>query len=586
MFLDKTIRSCFGKRDNTTIYGGDAMPKSTEIVADTLIEAGIDHVFGMPGGGMMFFYNAILARNDRIRAVLARQEGAASCMADMYGRMTGRPAAVVGQGAWIGSNAAFGIMEAYLAGSPMVIITDASDYAGLSLHGPYQNATGDYGAFDLPNILRSMTKFTTLAANAGEFIHGVRLAVKHSVTGRPGPAAVICRWNAINEDIEPENVNPKLFPLEKHLNVSPPSISPGDADKVADTLIKAKKPVMIIGRGVHAAKAYDEVVKLAETAGIPVATSYMGKSGIPETHDLALGTMGVIGQKAANERIVDADVILAVGTCLAPENTKMLAPDFINPDKQKIVQIDIEPLNVGWTYPVDLGVTSDAKVALSAIIEKIGEKGAKIDVSKRVEEVKKLKEESGYFVHDMLTSDETPISPGRVVNEVNKLVKVDDIVVLDTGNNRIFFKKLFKSKRAGQVFAGGGVAGMGWGIPAALAAQLLNPKKRVICGTGDGCMMMMLHCLETASQYELPVNLVVLNNSLLGNINDFMGQNKELITEYEEVDLASAAKSMGCVGIKVNATKDLAPSLKEAFESDRPALVDVTTARTPHFTMM
>ncbi len=562
------------------------MPKSTEIVADTLIEAGIDYVFGMPGGGMMFFYNAILERNDKIKAVLARQEGAASCMADMYGRLTGRPAAVVGQGAWIGSNAAFGIMEAYLAGSPMLIITDTSDYANLALHGPYQNATGDYGAFDLPSIMRSMTKFTTVASNASEFIHGVRLALKHSITGKPGPAAVICRWNSINDEIEPENVTPKLFPLEKHLNVSPPCISDEDAKKAADILIGAKNPVIIVGRGVHAAKAYDELLDLSMTLGIPVATSYMGKSGIPETNDLALGTMGIVGQRAANEKIAGADVILVVGTCLAPENTKMLAPDFINPDVQKIVQIDIEPLNVAWTYPVDVGITSDAGLALSRIVVKVREKGPKIDVSKRVEEVKKFKAEHGYFAHDLLTSDESPISPARVVGEVDKLVKKDDIVVLDTGNNRIFFKKLFKSKRAGQVFAGGGVAGMGWGIPAALAAQMLNPKRRVICGTGDGCMMMMLHCLETASQYELAVNFVVLNNSLLGNINDFMGKKKELITEYREVDLASTAKSMGCMGIKVKDHKDLEPALKEAMESDRPALVDVTTARTPHFTMM
>ncbi|MBN1572532.1 MAG: thiamine pyrophosphate-binding protein [Deltaproteobacteria bacterium] len=562
------------------------MPKSTDIVADTLIEAGIDHVFGMPGGAMIFFYNSILERSDKIRSVLARQEGAASCMADMYGRLTGRPAAVVGQGAWIGSNAAFGIMEAYLAGSPMLIITDTSDYANLSLHGPYQNATGDYGAFDLPSIMRSMTKFTTVATNASEFIHGVRLAVKHSITGKPGPTAVICRWNAVGEEIEPGSVTPKLFPLKGHLNVSPPSISDEDADKVADILIGAKNPVIIAGRGIHAAKAYDQLLELSETLGIPVATSYMGKSGIPETHDLALGTMGIVGQRAANGRIAGADVILAVGTCLAPENTKMLATDFINPEKQKIVQIDIEPLNVAWTYPVNVGITSDARFALSKIVEKIRENGAKIDVAKRIEEVKKFKSENGYFAHDLLTSEETPISPARVVNDVDKLVKEDDIVVLDTGNNRIFFKKLLKSKRAGQVFAGGGVAGMGWGIPAALAAQMLNPKRRVICGTGDGCMMMMLHCLETASQYELPVNLVVLNNSLLGNINDFMGQNKELITEYPEVDLSSTAKSMGCVGIKVKEPKDLEPALKEAFESDRPALVDVTTARTPHFTMM
>jgi acetolactate synthase-1/2/3 large subunit len=560
--------------------------KATEIFADILIDAGIDHVFGMPGGCTPFVFDALLNRKDKIKSVLARHEGTAACMADMYGRVTGKPGVLMGQGAWIGSNGAFGIMEAFMAGSPLLIITDVSDYASLVQYGPYQNMSGDYGSVDLPGVLRAMTKFTTVASNASEFIHGVKLAIKHAVTGRPGPAAVIIRWNVVSEEIDPDYATPKFYPLGGHLAVSPPSIHPDDAQKAADMVIGAEKPVMILGRGIHISRAYDEVVELAELLGIPVATSYMGKSGIAETHDLALGTMGTIGQKAANERIADADVILTVGSCLSPDNTKMMSPDFIRPDLQKIIQIDVEPLNIGWTYPVALGITADARLALSAIAESVRETSPAIDVKKRVAGIKKFKGERGFFQSDMFLSNHEPIVPGRIVREVNDLIQPEDILVLDAGNNRMFFSNLFKSKRKGQVYAAGGVAGMGWGVAAALSAQMLNPKRRVISETGDGCMMMMLHCLEMAKQYELPVTYVVLNNAVLGNVDDFMAPEKKDITRYPESDFAAVAKSVGCVGIPVEKVADLAPALKEAVSSDRAALVDIRTAHTPHFVLM
>ncbi|MBN1881883.1 MAG: thiamine pyrophosphate-binding protein [Deltaproteobacteria bacterium] len=562
------------------------MPKATEVMADILVQAGIEYIFGIPGGCTPFLFEALEEKQDKIKMILSRQEGTASCMADMYGRITGKPAVIMGQGAWMGSNAAFGIMEAYLAGVPMLIITETSDYASLPLHQPYQNATGDYGAFDLPSIMRSMTKFTTVATNASEFAHGIQLAIKHATTGKPGPAAVIIRWSVISEELDPDTANPRLYPIAGHLNVSPPSITMDDADRIADMLIAAKNPVMITGRGIHAAKAYAEVQETAELLGMPVATSYMGKSTIPEVHDLALGTTGIIGQKAANERVTNADVIFAVGTGLAPENMKMLSPDFIRPMEQKIIQVDIEPLHVGWTYPVTIGVTSEAKCALRAIIDAVKERNPKIDVKKRIEEVKAFKKAHGYFENISHDSTDTPIPPGRIVGEVSKVLGPDDLLVLDAGNNRIFFTHLFQSTHVGQIFAGGGAAAMGWGPPAALAAQLLNPKKRVMCPTGDGCMFMALSCLETAVQYDIPVTYVILNNSVLGNVNDFMNPQRRKITEYNEPDLASLAKASGWMGIKVKKPQELEPALREAVESERPALVDITTLHQPHFTMM
>ncbi|GAB4339243.1 MAG: acetolactate synthase large subunit [Candidatus Abyssubacteria bacterium] len=562
------------------------MPRATEAVVDTLIEAGIDHVFGLPGGATLFIFDALFDRQDRIRTVLARQEGGAACMADMYGRLTGKPGVVIGQGAWMGSNAAFAVMEAYLAGSPMLILGDVSDYAGLIQHGPYQCAGGEYGSVNLPNIMRSMTKYTTVANSASEFVHGTQLAIKHAVTGRPGPTCVLARWDVMTSEIERDSAHPRVYPLAGHLSVSPPCISADDADRVAEMLLEAKNPVMIAGRGVHVSRAYKEVQELAELLGLPVATSYMGKSAIAETHELALGTMGNIGQRLANEMISAADVLLAVGTGLSPENTRMLSPDFINPERQKIVHIDIEPLNAGWTFPVAIGVASDAKVALRAIIDSLKARKVKVDVGAKVLELKKLKAEHDFFTCEWYGSDEEPIAPERIVSELNDALGADGLLVLDGGNNRMWCAKHFRSKTAGQVVAPGGAAGVGWSVPASLAAQMISPERKVACVCGDGGMMMMLYCLGMAKEYELPLTYVVMNNSSLGNVRDFQSPERRIATEYPETDFAGIARSVGCKGLRIEKPGELKSALKAALESDKPALIDVVTSREAHFRLM
>jgi acetolactate synthase-1/2/3 large subunit len=562
------------------------MPKATEVVVDILIDAGIDHVFGMPGGATLFLYDALFDRQDKVRTVLARHEGGAACMADMYGRLTGKPGVVIGQGAWMGSNAAVAIMEAYLAGSPMLILGDLSDYGGLIQFGPYQCTGGEYGSINLPNIMRSMTKYTTVANSASEFAHGVQLAIKHAVSGRPGPACVLARWDVTTAEIELESVHPKLYSVKGYLNVSPPCISADDARTAAEYLLEASDPVMIIGRGVHTSRAYEEVQELAELIGLPVASSYMGKSGIAETHDLAVGTMGNIGQRVANEKINGADLLLAVGTGLSPENTRMLSPDYIDPDRQKIIHIDIEPLNAAWTFPVALGVVSDAKLGLRAIIDAVKKQPRKIDVKARVKQLKKLKSENDFFASDSYESDETPISPERIVNELNQALGPDDLLVLDGGNNRMWCAKHFKSKKAGQVIAPGGAAGVGWSVPASLSAQIVSPERKVVSVCGDGGMMMMLYCLEMAKQYEAPITYVVMNNASLGNVRDFQSPERRIATDYPEADFAAIGRAIGCKGLKITDPKELGSSLEAAMQSDRPAVLDVTTSQEAHFKLM
>lgn len=159
--------------------------KASEKIVEVLIEAGVEYVFGMPGGGTVPIWDALYDKQDKIKCILVRHEQAAACMADAYGRLTGKPAVLMGQGPFIASNGAFGILESDLYGSPMIVLTDTSD-GGFSQHGNYQSGTGEYGSYDLVNIMRGMSKFTSYAVTPEEAVHGVQLAIKHAVTGRCG----------------------------------------------------------------------------------------------------------------------------------------------------------------------------------------------------------------------------------------------------------------------------------------------------------------------------------------------------------------------------------------------------------------
>lgn len=561
------------------------MAKVTELLADIIIGSGITHAFGLPGGVTPFLFEELQKRPKQIKLVVARHEGSAAVMADVYGRVTRKPGLVMGQGLWMGTNGAFGIAEAYLAGSPMVIITEVSDWYGINQHGPYQLGSGEYGAVDLPNVYRAMTKYLTYAQTPQELVYGTQLAIKHATAGRPGPACVITRWNTMLDVIEePAQADPPLFPTAGYLRVKPPSIAPSDARAIADLLVQAESPVMICGRGVHASRAYAEVEQLARLLGMPVATSYMGKGVIPETHDLAVGVMAALGQPVANEVIHHADVILAVGTCLAPDNTNNCSREFIDPARQKILHVDIDPRNAGWTYPVHFGVTADAKNALQAIISAVRARQPAIDVEGRVAALAALKldPEFEFFTSKFSDSEDDPIAPEKLVKVINELMADEDLLVLDAGNNRMWFTKLFQTTRTEQLLAAGGAAGMAWGPSAALAAAMLHDDGRVISTVGDGGLLMALYVLETAKQFALPVKYVVFNNSSLGNVRDFLGRKGRACCEYDSVNFARIAEAMNVPAYRVESIATLKPTLAEAFDREGLCLVDVVTSQASH----
>jgi acetolactate synthase I/II/III large subunit len=574
---DKTIRTMAHSENERHI---------AVVFADILADAGIEFVFGMPGGNTPFMFDGLVDKKDKIRTVLVRHEGGAAFMADMHARLTGKPAVLLGQGPWIGTSGGIGILESLFSGLPMIVVCDTSDYFSLPQHGPYQNGSGDYGAFDLLSMMKSMTKYATLANNPSEFIHGLQQAIKHAVTGRPGPAAVVIKWNVAFETVTLRDVKPRVYDVGGYLNVSPPSISDNDADDVARLLIAADSPVMLVGQGVRSAGASDETTKIAEMIGMPIATSYLGKSAVAETHDCAVGTMGSIGQRLANEKIASADLIFAVGTALSPENTKWLDPGLINPVEKKIVQIDIESRNAGWCFPVTLGITSDAKIALQKIIACLDGNVDPGKAARRIELLKKAKIEAALFDEEITRSGETPIAPERVVKAVNDVIGEDDLVVLDAGNNRMFFAHHFQSRKAGQLLAAGGVAAIGYGPAAAMSAQLTCPDRRVLCVCGDGGFMQHLYALEMVREMGLPITYLVMNNRCLGNVRDFQPPDRRIATEYEAIDFVRIAGGFDVPAVRVEHPADLEAAITRGLESDGPMVIEVMIDDAPHFRLM
>ncbi len=557
------------------------MTRASEWICDVLIEAGIDHVFGIPGGGTVPIWDALFERQDRIKVVLARHEGAAACMADMYGRITRKPAVLMGQGAFIATNGGFGILEAYLSNSPMLVLTDTSD-GGLSQHGNYQSGTGEYGSYDIVAMMRAMSKFTSYAVTPVEAVQGVQLAAKHARLGRPGPACVVMRNIAAAGEIEPAQAA-RIHSSPGYLS-SPYSTVPSEyIDNASHLLVEAHRPVIIAGNGVHISRAYGELRELAELLAIPVATSYTGKSTFPETHSLALGMMGTFGQSAANRAIAEADVILVAGCRLSPSDTRYESPALIDPSRQKIIQIDIDPRNTGWTFPVVLGLVGDLKIVLGQLLDMVRrQEGARAaHTEERLGSIEVIKKEEHFFEAEELYSDVSPLLPQRIVREVEKAIGASTIITLDAGNNRLWMSHFFKSQEAGTVFCPGGIAGMGWGPAAALTAKLVHPERDVLSVSSDGGFAMMTHVLLTARHYQLPVAFLVMNNSGLGMVRDGQrGRGRVIASEFVETDFAAVAQSFGCLGINVRQGDELGPAIREALQASLPTVIDVSTSLT------
>ena len=557
------------------------MPQAHELIVQFLEEAGIEYVFGIPGGGTGQIYNLLVGREDRVKAILCRHEQTAAIMADAYARATGKPAVVMGQGLFIGSNASFGIMESMLSSSPMLVLTDTSD-GGSAQHPANQSGAGEYGSIDLPTIMKSMTKYTTLATSPKEAALGTQLAIKHATSGRPGPAAVVMRSASIAGEVDVESP-PFIHNTAGYLNTAKPQSAPQDIEKAIEILSSSRRPVIMAGNGVHQAKAHAQLQQLAEMWGAPVATSYKGKSAIAETHPLSVGMAGVYGQEAANRAVGDADTVIIVGAKLSPQDTVRERPSVFDPHSQRIIQIDIDDRNAGWTFPVELGLIGDAGSILNQLVEASGAV-AESSAGNRQEwtaSMSRRKEEAGFYEDPTMHVDSSPVMPQRLVALLRETMPDNTVYALDAGNNRTWMAHFYQSAQANTFFAPGGTAGMGWGLPAAVALKLVYPDRPVVGVTGDGGYMMTVNALSTAMQYRLPLICIVFNDNALGMVRHHQPEGRRIASEFVETDNAAVARGFGCFGVQVSDSRDLPGALRDAQASGLPAVIDVIIDRGP-----
>ncbi|ELZ80420.1 acetolactate synthase large subunit [Haloferax larsenii JCM 13917] len=541
---------------------------TSERLVESLERLGVTRIFGYPGGRVIELFDDL--PESSIDLVRPRDEREASVMAEMHGRLTGEPGVLAGQGPWIGSLGLIGQMEARLASSPMVAITEASERGDYSTIAPYQQSRGDYGGLDLPNILDSVTKEHWFPRTPNETIRSLQLAFKHAVAGRPGPTAIILDGDAITEEF-PEDSIPPVWDEETQTRMWNAAPTPHDVAAATEALESAERPVIVAGNGVHAANAYEELQNTAEAYEAAVVTSYLGKSTFPETHRLAGGVIGSFGHEGANQIVSEADVLLVVGCRMNPMDTNWQAPDFIRPDEQTIIHADIDPRNAGWVYPADVGLIGDAAESLRELAASGG------NDNEWAEDRASDARES--FHAPECESDATPILPQRAVKEIERVVDEDTIVTADSGNNRFWLLNYLQTPAVGTYYGSGGVGGMGWATPAAVSAAL-ETDKHVIGVAGDGGFSMTMNSVETAVEYGVAPTFVVLNDTSLGMVRQMQhGPDDISGVEFHDTDFVRVAEAFGAIGVRVETPDELGDALTDAASNDRPTVVDVRIDR-------
>ncbi|WP_436344808.1 thiamine pyrophosphate-binding protein [Natronorubrum sp. FCH18a] len=544
------------------------MTATASALVETLEDLDVEYVFGYPGGRVIELLEHL--PDSTVDLVRPRDEREASVMAEMHGRLTGKPGVLAGQGPWIGSLGMIGQMEARLSSSPMVVLTEASERGEYSTLAPYQQARGDYGGFSLPSILDGVSKEWWFPRTPIETLRSTQLAFKHAVAGRPGPTAVILDGDAITDEV-PDDPTPTAWDAREQTRTWDAAPTAATVATAAEALEDADRPVIISGNGVHAAQAYDELAAVADAYDCVVVTSYLGKSTYPETDERAGGVIGSFGHEGANQVVSEADALLVVGCRLNPMDTNWQAPEFIRPDEQTIVHADVDTRNAGWVYPADVGLIGDAAESLAALAD-AGE-GTNDWATPRAAEA------SEWFDAPECEDDSAPIKPQRAAKAIESVVDEDTIVTADSGNNRFWLLYYLRTPAVRTYFGSGGVGGMGWANPAAVSAALTTDRD-VIAVAGDGGFSMTMNSVETAVEYGVAPTFVVLNDTSLGMVRQMQHEDGDIAgVEFHDTDFVKVAEAFGAVGTRATDPDEFVGALEDGKAADVPHVIDVRIDR-------
>lgn len=527
---------------------------------------GVEFVFGIPGGQTLAIMDALYDTPD-IRFITAHHEGGASCMADGYGRTTGKPGiclATTGPGA---TNLLTGIGGALKDSSPVVVIT-ANNF-GVNLgRDDAQEATAT-------DIFRGLCKWSFLVTDAKRIPHAVREAFHRARSGCPGPTHLDFTRDVLENEIDDSCLS---FQIAENSQFS--NRQRGDAkaiDKTVEVLIKAKNPTIWAGRGVLISEATEAIVHLADTLHIPMISTYNGIGSIPADHPLFFGPKSRHGTRVSTQVLAESDAVLTIGNSLNGPSTSRWQLEL----PKQLLQIDIDPLSIGRHYPCAVGVVGDARAVTEEISGTLENQVLKENVlENRMQWITKLTQAKNKWQKDIFRKeywDASLVKPPLLMESLRACLPRDAIVVGGAGNPGIW-TNLLEIYEPRTYMKPVGFGNMGFGLPAAIAASLSQPNRKVACIVGDGSLGMCISEIETSVRENAPVLIIVMNNHGYGNIKQeqlvYHGP-RYIGVDFLDTDFTMIAKGFGADGIRVESPDQLMDALKSGLASEKTFLVDV-----------
>jgi len=535
----------------------------SQAIVRCLEEEGVKTIFGYPGGAVLDLFDELMDAS--FTNVLVRHEQGAVHAADAMARVTGEVGVAIltsGPGA---TNGVTGIATAYMDSIPLVVLTGQVPRALIG-NDAFQEV-------DIVGITRPCTKHNYLVSELDELVPILREAFHIARSGRPGPVLV---------DL-PKDLVASMLTYPEDATVNMPSYRPTyhphhrQIAKACKLIMKAKKPVLYVGGGVILSDANKELTELAIKLDIPVTMTLMGLGAFPGTHELSMGMLGMHGTYTANMAVSQCDLLISVGARFDDRVTGKL-DDFAT--NAKVIHIDIDPTSISKNVRVDIPIVADCKNALAAMNDWFNEEtnvNLKEEAARHAPWFKLIREWTEK--HPLSYNDDSDIiKPQYVIEQFDLLTNGNAIITTEVGQNQMWAAQFYKFNHPRHFVTSGGLGTMGFGLPAAIGAQMAFPDKTVIDIAGDGSIQMNIQELATAKQYNCPVKIAILNNSYLGMVRQwqelFYDKRYASTTMNVVPDFVDLAKAFGAVGLRATKRDEVVPVIKEALATDNVVIMD------------
>ena len=537
-----------------------------EIVVRCLQEEGVDYVFGYPGGAVLFIYDELF-KQDKVKHVLVRHEQGAAHAADGYSRSSNKVGVcLVTSGPGV-TNAVTGIATAYMDSIPMVILTGQVPTAAIGLDA--------FQEVDAVGITRPCVKHNFLVKNVKDLAGTIKKAFYLAKTGRPGPVLVDIPKDVTMQSCEfayPEAISMRSYnPVRKG--------HAGQLRKAAQLLLGAKRPMIYTGGGVILSNAAEQLGEIVKLLGYPCTSTLMGLGGFPASDPQFLGMLGMHGTYEANMAMQNCDVLLAIGARF--DDRVIGNPAHFAQNPRKIIHIDIDPSSISKRVRVDVPIVGHVPDVLQDLIKLLSAEGGKPDIAPWWKQI------GEWRARDCLKYDRNSkiIKPQFVIEKLYEVTQGDAFITSDVGQHQMWAAQFYKFEKPRRWINSGGLGTMGFGLPAAMGVQLVNPGATVACVTGESSIQMCLQELSTCKQYRLPIKIVNLNNKYMGMVRQwqqFFHGNRYSESYMDALpDFVKLAEGYGHRGVKIDKPADVEPALRDAFKrKDELVFLDFITDQT------